>query len=60
METTGSRHTVTDWAVGLAAFAVFTVVALYVFLLTQPTGVTVFEWSLILLCAVTGVPDYMH
>ena len=49
METTRSRYTVTDWAIGLSAFAVFTVAVLYVFLLTRPAGWNVFQWSLFLL-----------
>ncbi len=53
METTRSPHTVADWVIGLAAFVVFTVVALYVFLLTRPTGWNMAEWSLFLL-AITG------
>ena len=52
MQTAGSRSTITDWAIGLTAFAVFTVVALYAFLFTLPTGWTVAEWSLFLLCIV--------
>ena len=38
--------------VKFAAFVLFAVVVLYVLLLTRPTGLTVFEWSLILLCIV--------
>jgi len=49
METTGSRYTVKDWAIGLSAFVVFTLVVLYVFLLTRPAGWNVFQWSLFLL-----------
>jgi heme/copper-type cytochrome/quinol oxidase subunit 4 len=52
MVATGSRYTIQEWAVGLVAFVVFTIVALYVFLLTRPTGWTVVEWSLFLLCVV--------
>ena len=54
METTRSRNTVMDWVIGLVAFAVFGVMALYVFLLTRPAGVTVVEWSLILLGAIVA------
>ena len=50
MEATGSRHTVTDLAIGLSAFVVFTLVALYAFLLTRPTGWNLAEWSMFLLC----------
>ena len=49
MEITGSRYSVTDWAIGLSAFMVFTVVALYAFLITRPAGWNVAEWSLVLL-----------
>ena len=52
MDTTGSRHTVTDWTLGLSAFAVFTVVALYGVLFTRPAGWNVAEWALFLLCVV--------
>ena len=52
MEATGSHHTVTDWAIGLSAFVVFTLVGLYAFLLTRPTGWNLGEWSLFLLCIV--------
>ena len=49
MEITGSRYSVTDWAIGLSAFLVFGVVALYAFLITLPTGWKVADWSLVLL-----------
>ena len=52
METTGSRYTIADWAIGLSVFAVFTVVALYAISFTLPTGWTVTQWSLFLLCIV--------
>ena len=50
MEATRSRYTVTDWAIGLVAFAVFTVVGVYALLLTRPTGWNLGAWSLFLLC----------
>ena len=49
METTGTRHTITDWAIGLLAFAVLTVVGVYAVALTRPTGWNVTQWSLFLL-----------
>ena len=52
MEATRSRYTVTDWVIGLSAFAVFTLVGLYAVLLTRPPGWNVGQWSLFLLCIV--------
>lgn len=49
METTRSRYTVTDWAIGLLAFAVFTIVGVYAVALTRPTGWNVAQWSIFLL-----------
>jgi hypothetical protein len=52
METAKTRYTVTDWAIGLLALAVFTVVGVYAVALTRPTGWNVAQWSLFLLCIV--------
>ena len=49
METTGTRYTITDWAIGLVAFAVFTVVGVYAVAFTRPTGWNMSQWSLFLL-----------
>lgn len=47
--TANERYTVRDWAIGLLAFAVFTVVGVYAVGLTRPTGWNVVQWSLFLL-----------
>jgi hypothetical protein len=52
METTRIRYTVTDWAIGLLAMAVFTVVGVYAIALTRPTGLNVAQWTLFLWCIV--------
>ena len=60
METTRSRYTVTDWAIGIAASAVFTVVGVYAVALTRPTGWNVGQWSLFLLWIVIAARLALH
>jgi hypothetical protein len=49
MATTRSNYTVTNWAVGAAAFAVFGTVVVYLVLLTRPAGWNLGQWSILLL-----------
>jgi hypothetical protein len=55
MATTTSNYTVTNWAVGVAAFAMFGIVGVYLVLLTRPAGWNLGQWALLLLCFVGTV-----